>query len=66
MNDWIITITSSVTDDVIYNKFKGSRDEMKAFLIDLLNKDKSINDKNFEHGTNTIEKMRPFQVLCKR
>ena len=57
MDNWIITIASSATDNIIYNRFKGSRDEVKAFLINLLNKDKSINDKNFEHGTNTIEEI---------
>lgn len=57
ITDWIIAITSSEADGTILNKFHGTKNEIKALLINMVNNDKSNDEDNFDYGTETFDEI---------
>lgn len=53
--DWIIAIANSAVNGVIICRFRGTDDEVKEKLLELLNQDKENDEEAFDYGTEDIE-----------
>ena len=54
-NDWIIGICNSAENGVKVHRFRGSIQEAKEKLLELVNKDRAENSDTWEYGTEDAE-----------
>ncbi len=53
--DWIIAIANSATNGAKIYRFRGTDDEVKERLLELLHQDKKNDEETFDYGTENVE-----------
>lgn len=52
--DWIIGVSNTEADGVALFRFRGTKDEIKQKLADLVNEDKERDEEHWDYGCETV------------
>lgn len=53
--DWIISVCCSESEGIRIMRYRGTTEEMKQKIVDLVLEDKTNDEENYEYGSETID-----------